>query len=224
MLLRVLHHAHTARPLLDSVPDFQQTAFPIFAPLVIPKPQCRDALLRQEFLACGVTLHSFGMTVLRAIQFHGQLRVGTVEIQNIIPDRMLPAKFETGETPAAQRPPERPFVVRLIATQLTGNLFQAHRGMMLFVWKITSPSPRSSPRFGGERRNPAARNGCVMPECQCPALSDSLSSPNEERAGVRRKITAGMRSFYFEKLNAPHLVPLPVLTGRRGTQRRAMNV
>lgn len=94
-------------------------------------------------------MHTFGMSVLRTVQFHGQLGVRAVEIQDVISDRVLPTEFDTGKTPAAQCPPERLFVVRLIAAQLAGDLLEAHEGMMFFVLEITSPSPRSSPRLAG---------------------------------------------------------------------------
>jgi hypothetical protein len=100
------------------------------------------------------------MAMLRAVQFHGQLCIRAVEIQNVISDRVLPTEFEPGKTPATQGPPERLFVVRLVATQLAGDVFEAHGGMMFFARKISSPSRICS-----------------------------LSSPKEERAGVRRRIT-----------------------------------
>jgi len=73
------------------------------------------------------------MSVLRAVQFYGQLCVRAVEIQNIIPDRVLPPEFETGKTSSAQCPPEHLFVIRLLAAQLPGNVFEAHVGILFFA-------------------------------------------------------------------------------------------
>lgn len=112
---------------------------------MIPKPQRRNAAFRQKLFPCGIALHAFGMTVLRAVQFHGELRVRAVEIQNVFSNRVLPSEFETGKTPVPQRPPKRLFVLRLIMTQLAGDFFQAHAGMMFFAWKISSSSPHLTP-------------------------------------------------------------------------------
>lgn len=100
------------------------------------------------------------MAVLQTVQFQRQLCVRAVEIQDVIPDRMLPTEFETGKTPAPQCPPERFFAVRLVTAQLAGDLFEAHEGMMFFDGEISSP-----PHFY------------------------SFSSPNEEKAGVRSLIS-----------------------------------
>ncbi len=125
----------------------------------VPKSQRFDALFCQKFLPLGVALHSIGMTVLRAVQFHGQFCIGAVDIQNMISDRVLSAEFETGKTPSAQRPPERLFVIRLVAAELAGDVFEAHVGRMFFAGNTSSP-----------------------------AHVFSLSSLNEERAGVRSQV------------------------------------
>jgi hypothetical protein len=79
------------------------------------------------------------MTVLRTVQFDGQFRVGAVEIQDAIAYRVLPAEFETGKPSSSQRPPERLFVVRLMAAQFAGDLFEAHAAMMFAIAEISSP-------------------------------------------------------------------------------------
>ena len=91
--------------------------------------------------------------MLRTVQFHSQLCSGAIEIQNAISDRVLPAKFETRKTPVTQRPPERLFIIRLMAPQLPGDLFEAHEQMMFFGEEISSapmfaPSPRPTRKAG----------------------------------------------------------------------------
>lgn len=80
------------------------------------------------------------MTVLRAVQFHGQLGVSAVEIEDVIAHGVLATEFETGKTSSPQRAPERLFVVRLIATQLAGDVFEAHARMMFFATKLSRRS------------------------------------------------------------------------------------
>jgi hypothetical protein len=117
----IFHHPHAARPALQRIPDGQQAALAILPPLTIPEPQRLDVLFRQKFFTNGILLQSFRQTVLETVQLHIQPRRRAVEIQGIIPDRMLPAKFKTGEPVAAQRPPQIPFLVRLITTKLAGG-------------------------------------------------------------------------------------------------------
>ena len=84
------------------------------------------------------------MTVLRAVQFHGQLCVRAVEIQNVISDHVLPTEFEAGKTSTAQCPPELLFVVREVPAQLAGDVFEAHVEMMFIVKKIFKPANDTS--------------------------------------------------------------------------------
>jgi len=62
-------------------------------------------------------MDSFGQTVLKAVKLHRQFRIGTIEIQNVSANRVLPSKFETGELSSAQRPPEFFFLVGLVAAK-----------------------------------------------------------------------------------------------------------
>jgi hypothetical protein len=55
---------------------------------------------------------------------------------------------------SSQRPPEFLFLVGLIMTKLTGNLFEAHFVRMRMIIEISSSSPRPSPRLARRgRRN-----------------------------------------------------------------------
>jgi hypothetical protein len=55
-----------------------------------------------------------------AVQFDSQLCVGTIEIQNVIVERMLAAKFVVRELPVPQVPPKNPFrPSRLLSQQLS---------------------------------------------------------------------------------------------------------
>ena len=118
----IFHHPHTARPALQRIPDGQQASLTLFSPLAIPETQRFDVLLRQKFFAHGIALQPLRQTVLGTVQFHRQPRRRTIEIQNVITHRMLPAKFETRKPLAAQRPPQIPFRVRLVTAKLAGSL------------------------------------------------------------------------------------------------------
>jgi hypothetical protein len=114
--IRIFYHADTTRPLLDRVPDFQQTTFAIFAPLTIPGTQRLDALIHENIFPRRVAPDSFWQTMLKTVLLDGELCIGAVEIQNVIPDRVLAAKF-------------------------AGDLFEAHGGRMLIAGKNSSTAP-----------------------------------------------------------------------------------
>jgi hypothetical protein len=148
--------------LLNGVPDFQPAAFLVLAPLTIPKAQCRYALFRQKCLPLGVALHSFGMSVLRAVQFHGQLCVRAIEIQDVISDRVLPAEFETCRATPARAPFRRPSG----CGEARGRFVSGSQGNDVRWWENFKPLTSFLSPFSGERRNPAARSGCLMAKCQ----------------------------------------------------------
>ena len=96
-------------------------------------------------------MNSFRQTVLKAIQFDSQLRIGAIEIQNMPANRVLSAKFETGELSSGQCPPQFFFFLSLITTKITSDLFQAQVNRMRIVekkFKLLTP-PLSS--FSKER-------------------------------------------------------------------------
>ena len=105
---------------------------------MIPKSENSDAFLREEFLPLAIPLNSLRMTVLRTIQLDSELRIGAIEIQNVISDCVLPTKFETGESSPSQSPPEHLFVVRLVAAQLAREWSEAHGEIMVAVKKTSS--------------------------------------------------------------------------------------
>ena len=90
---------------------------------MVPKTQRFDALLCKIFLPFRITLNPLGQTMLKPVQFHSDLCIGTIEIQNVISHRILAAKLETRKTPPTQRPPKLLFFVGLVTTKFTGDLF-----------------------------------------------------------------------------------------------------
>ena len=106
-----------------------------------------DVLFRQKFFTPGVALQALRQTVLGTVQLHRQPRRRTIEIQNVITHRMLPAKLETREPMTTQRPPQIPFRVRLVTTKLAGGGDRVHTGRMQIAAKNSSRSlllPRPS--------------------------------------------------------------------------------
>lgn len=147
---------------------------------MIPKSKRFNSLLIEKFLSHFVALQTFGQTVLEAVQFNRQLRVRTVKVQDVFTDQMLPTKFETGKASSSKFTPEFLFIIRLIVSQLPGDLFQAHAGEIASpakhrkrierhlpllakrgegwgevknILQFQSPSPRSSPRLQGEEED-----------------------------------------------------------------------
>jgi hypothetical protein len=119
---------------------------------MIPEPECFNILLRQKSFTNFIMVNSLGQTVLKAVKFNGQLRIGAKEIQNMSANGVLPAKFETGELSSAQRAPEFFFVFGLMTAKLTGDLFEAHAARMRLIIEISSSSPRHSPRLARRGR------------------------------------------------------------------------
>ena len=143
----VFHYPNAAGSPLQRVPDYQQTSVPIVLPLVIPKPECFNALLCQKLFPCFIPLNSLRQTMLKAVEFDIQLRVGAVKIQDMSTHHVLSAKFESRELSSSQCPPKLFFFISLAAPKLAGDLFETHAGMMQVVGKISSSSPRPSPRL-----------------------------------------------------------------------------
>jgi hypothetical protein len=140
---------------LQRIPDFQQASLAILPPLMIPKPKRFNLLLLQKFFTDFITVNALRQAMLKAVEFDRQLRIGTIEIQNVPTRRVLPSKFETGKASSAQRLPEFLFLVGLIAAKLAGDWFEAHAKRMRIVGEKFNPSPRPSPRLGGERETEA---------------------------------------------------------------------
>ena len=108
-------------------------------------------MLRQTFFPRFIPLNSFHQTVLKTVEFNIQLRVGTIKIQDMSANGMLPAKFEAGKLPFSQDLPKFCFLVGLSAAKFAGNLFEAHAGRMRIAgknFKLLTPALSS---LGGER-------------------------------------------------------------------------
>jgi hypothetical protein len=108
--------------MLQRIPNGEQTTFPVFPPLMIPKSQFLNVLFLQKNAACLVMLHLLRQAVLKTVKLHVQPRRRAIVIQNINSRWMLSAKFESGEAVASQRAPQFLFFVGLVATKLTGGL------------------------------------------------------------------------------------------------------
>jgi len=119
---------------------------------MIPEPKGFNALLGQKFFPRFVPSNSFRQTMLKAIQFDIQLRVGTVKIQDMSANCVLPAKFEARKLPSSQGLPKFLFPVGLLAAKFAGNLFKAHAERMHSGGRNSSSSPRPSPRLARRGR------------------------------------------------------------------------
>ena len=68
--------------------------------------------------------------MLKAVQFHRQLRIGAIKVENVFTQYMLPAKFETCKSPTAQRAPEFSFLGCQLVAEVARDLLDAHGGHM----------------------------------------------------------------------------------------------
>ena len=164
IVLHLPRHGCAARPLVQRIPNFQQHTFAIFHPLIVPEAHFPDAFADEIALPFLITLTLFGQAVMKAIQFDGQLRVGTKEIEIVSAVRMLAAEFEAGEATGAQGAPQLLFLVGLVAPEFAGDRGGIHpdrvsarleRASLRASEKSTS-SPQPSPPLGVEEREFAA--------------------------------------------------------------------
>jgi len=89
--------------------DFVQHAFEILSNVPILEAQNSDPCLAQEFTALRITILSRFMVVRSAIQFHGQILGGAVEIQNVNADTVLASELASLDLPALEVDPKQRF-------------------------------------------------------------------------------------------------------------------
>ena len=85
--------SRVGRPALQEVPNLQGDPFQFSSQLPVPNAFCQNPFTFQKFVAFGVCLLPGWVTVTKAINFQREFRFGAIEIQRVISDRMLPAKF-----------------------------------------------------------------------------------------------------------------------------------
>ena len=72
----------------------------------VPESQHSNTLLVQPRIAGRICLLMFWVAVLRAIKLDVELRLGAVEIEDVRPHRLLPAKLVVRKAMTAQPGPE----------------------------------------------------------------------------------------------------------------------
>jgi hypothetical protein len=92
----------------------------------IPETQRLDAARLQKLFPPGVVLPLVWKTVLAAAQFHVQFRFLAKEIEIVIADGMLAAKFIAAEAAGAQPTPHEFFRPRFIFAKLAGAFDVGH--------------------------------------------------------------------------------------------------
>jgi hypothetical protein len=117
MIFYFSHYRYAAGSPMQCIPNLQQNSFAIFPPLTVPETQFFKALGGQEFLPFGIVLLLHRKPVLGAVQFDGEFCGGTIEIEPVDANRVLPAKFESGEAAGFQDVPQFFFIIRLLAAQ-----------------------------------------------------------------------------------------------------------
>ena len=117
VVLHLSHHLHASRTLLQCMPDFQQNSLSVLAPLPIPETQLLNPLRGQKPRLGKVQLSLPGQSVPKPIQFNRDSCQGAIEVQRVRAQRMLPTKFEAGESPCTQCLPKLPFLLCLLPPQ-----------------------------------------------------------------------------------------------------------
>jgi hypothetical protein len=112
---------------VKGAPDFQQHAFPVAPPLVIPKAQVLDVVGGEARCARAVAPPLLRQSVLETVQFHGQAGRRTVEVETVFSAWVLAAELETGKSARAQHAPKVPFFVGLFPAKTARVADGIHR-------------------------------------------------------------------------------------------------
>jgi hypothetical protein len=138
MILHLSGNRCTTGSSMQRIPDFQQNAIPILSPLMIPKPKHVDALLFQEQHSLPVVVYVLRGSVRKAVQLNTKASFRTIKIQSVTANRMLPTKFEAGETTCAESLPDLFLLFGLFPTQAMDVSF-VHRGNANAVRRKSKP-------------------------------------------------------------------------------------
>ena len=87
---------------------------------MIPETQFFNPSRRKKLFALLVSPTLLRQAVLNSVEFNGQLCGGTIEIECVNPDRMLPAEFESGKSSRSQCEPQFFFLLGLLAPESAG--------------------------------------------------------------------------------------------------------
>ena len=94
---------------------------------MVPKTQLLNAFRRQKFFPFLVMPVLLPQSMLESIQFNRKLCGRTIEVEIVIPRRMLTTKFESSKTPRPQGTPQFLFLVCLLVTEAAGIAGGIHR-------------------------------------------------------------------------------------------------
>jgi hypothetical protein len=75
------------------------TLVELLANLMVPESQHNDSMASQEFRSRPIANLPCTIVMSTAIQFNGQLCAGTIEIQDVVVEGMLAAKFMACKIP-----------------------------------------------------------------------------------------------------------------------------
>ena len=79
--------------------------------------------------------------MLEPIQLNGQLCSRTIEIENVLSQRMLPAKFESRKTPGPQGAPQFLFFICLFVAEAAGIAGEIHGSNVNDIfWRPDKPN------------------------------------------------------------------------------------
>src|SRR5215211_2797074 len=84
---------------------------------MVPEWQHNDSMASQEFRSRPIAKLPCTMVMSTAIQFDGQLCAGRIEIQDVVSEGMLPAKFMACKIPVPQVSPKNAFRLRGLLSQ-----------------------------------------------------------------------------------------------------------
>jgi hypothetical protein len=89
-----------------------------------------DTSFRQKHRSVFIPLLTCLCVMLSSVKFYTEPVVMTIKIEDVGPDRVLTSEFESQQLTAAENVPEKLFCVRLILTQLPGEIekFRVQRG------------------------------------------------------------------------------------------------
>jgi hypothetical protein len=154
------------RPFLKDHPQIVANNLRFFPKPPIPDPLHHNAVTRQEGIAFCVVFLMLWMAMLKAVRFHNESHFGTVKVERVFSEGMLPTEFVTGESLIAEHSPER-------FLRPGGFLPEKSSAGDLFLgWCRDTPHPPPLPK--GRGTSPLDARHCIGCRDHCEFICQQL--------------------------------------------------
>jgi hypothetical protein len=173
---------NTTSSAMQRMPDLQQHAFTVCSPLAIPETQHLNILLAERIFSGEVLLTLPWQSMFKSVQLHCQASEGTVKIQIIICEEMLPSKFEARKSSGAQCLPKLFFFLSLLPSKTPCvpcwiHRFERRTASNKIKQQLHSPSPATmerTPRGGTARAFDHLQRSITQAQNELRSLTENM--------------------------------------------------